>query len=88
MARRGKADLRDLIADGVLFEGASVVGRARSRDYEARITASGDVEVVRGPKIQGSLSKTATRISGYESNGWKFWKVVRDGRRIPLDELR
>jgi modification methylase len=36
----------------------------------------------------GSIHKIASQITGSSANGWTFWSVIRNQRRVPLDHLR
>jgi modification methylase len=58
----------------------------RMRRVSAVVTADGTV-VAAG--FRGSIHKVGATVQNAPScNGWTFWHFERDGRLVPLDELR
>lgn len=79
--------LSDLLADGRLVAGEQLRTIHHGREHFARIERDGSVT---GAEIGSwpTLSAAARALVGGERNGWKFWSVRRDGRWIPVAQLR
>lgn len=75
--------LTDLIADGRLTEGAEL----KHGDLVATVTGEGKLSV------NGSVfdnPTAAAKGAGVTSsvNGWDYWTVERDGKKVPVGDLR
>jgi modification methylase len=77
-----------LVETGLLQPGALLAdpsGRIR-----ARVKADGTL-ATSGPAgdLRGSIHQVGAAVQGAPScNGWTFWHVERDGKRLPIDHLR
>ena len=89
MSERTGFRLQDLVAAGVLATGTAVLARHAGKTYVGRITEEGEIEVQRGRRvIRGTPSGTAKAITGWEVNGWVFWKVEDPAGNSPLARFR
>lgn len=85
--RRFAESLSDLIAARLVEAGEGLRTMRRAGDAEASITGDGRVRV--GDSVYSSLSAAAVAASGNKSEpGWEYWAVVREGRLVPLYNLR
>jgi hypothetical protein len=77
----------DLLADGRLLAGETLRTVHRGQEYRAKVEANGFIS---GSTIgsKPTLSAAARALVGGERNGWKFWTVQRDGRWVPVADLR
>jgi modification methylase len=73
-----------LVERGLITPGTKLYDRMRR--VSAVVTADGTV-VAAG--FRGSIHKVGATVQNAPScNGWTFWHFERDGRLVPLDELR
>ena len=73
-----------LVERGVIAAGTRLYDRMRR--VSAMVTADGTI-VASG--FRGSIHKVGATVQNAPScNGWTFWHFERDGRLVPLDELR
>jgi modification methylase len=73
-----------LVEQGLIAPGARLVD-ARRR-FSALVKADGSVSA---DGHSGSIHRVGALVQGSEScNGWTFWHEERDGRLMPIDELR
>ncbi|MHC3129233.1 MAG: DUF2924 domain-containing protein [Candidatus Bathyarchaeota archaeon] len=54
----------------------------KGRMYEAELTDNSKVKTLHDGKEYDSLSAAARAVSGYQENGWRFWKY-KDGDKYP-----
>jgi hypothetical protein len=78
--------ITDLLSDGRLIAGEQLRAVQHGQEHFARLEANGFITGSFGSKR--SLSAAARTLAGGERNGWKFWTVLRDGRWLPLADLR
>lgn len=76
---------RELLARGMIRAGGELL--AKNGTVSAEILADGEVRV---NGFAGSIHRAGARAAGTPScNGWRFWHIRgRDGKLLPLDELR
>ena len=73
-----------LLEQGLIMPGATLFD-ARKR-FAALVKADGSLRS--GPH-QGSIHKVGALVQGAEAcNGWTFWHQEREGRLLPIDDLR
>jgi modification methylase len=73
-----------LVEAGLILPGEVVTDTAGR--HRATVRADGTLSA--GPAV-GSIHKIGALVQGFPScNGWTFWHLERNGRRIPLDDLR
>ncbi|MFC7399428.1 site-specific DNA-methyltransferase [Chelatococcus sp. GCM10030263] len=73
-----------LVEAGLVAPGETVTDNAGR--HHATVRADGTLSA--GPAV-GSIHKIGALVQGFPScNGWTFWYLERNGRRIPLDDLR
>jgi hypothetical protein len=56
--------------------------------YEARFAGENNLRLTGSPQVTGTPSGLAERIRGSKFNGWRFWRVLRGDRGVPLGDLR
>jgi len=73
-----------LLEQGIIAPGAMLFD-ARRR-YEALVKADGSLQ---SGHFSGSIHKVGALVQGADAcNGWTFWHHERDGRLLPIDDLR
>jgi hypothetical protein len=85
--RRYPESIADLIAAGLLAEGAVLHPISPRYQAEAVVEADGSLRV--GDEVVNAPSTAAQRVTGRVEPGWEFWGVVDDdGRLTSLFDLR
>jgi hypothetical protein len=56
--------------------------------HTATFNVDSDITVVGHPEPAATPNQAVALVSTTKIGGWQFWKVVRDGRLVPLAELR
>ncbi|MFJ5279360.1 hypothetical protein [Streptomyces parvulus] len=78
----------DLIAKGLLPEGAQLVGRRRSEEFHAQVLDDGRIQVASGESF-GSLSAAGEFVLQTKAcPGWNFWRARLGDREPRLVEVR
>lgn len=77
----------DLLADGRLVAGEALRTVHHGQERMAKVEADGSIAVA-GLGSHPTLTAAARALVGGERNGWKFWSVQRDGRWVPVADLR
>jgi hypothetical protein len=86
-ARTGQAALKPLLDSGLLTPGAKVFAAFKGQRYEATVDEEGLLHLADGSKYR-KPSGAAVAITGYETNGWRFWRVASGDKTILLADLR
>lgn len=74
----------DLVAAGLVAVGETL--HSQNRKFSATVKADSHLTA---DGHEGSIHKLGARLLGASAcNGWDFWHAERDGRLVPLDELR
>jgi hypothetical protein len=79
--------LKPLLDAGLLTLNETVWGSYKGARHEATVDADGFLHLADG-NTHKNPSGAAVAITGYETNGWAFWRVDRDGKGIALKALR
>lgn len=79
--------LKALVEAGVVPAGATVFATFKGGRRHASIDADGCLHLDDG-SVYKKPSAAARAVTGYESNGWNFWKIEIDGKTVPLKALR
>jgi hypothetical protein len=79
--------LNALYASGLLTSDDGIYAEFRGNRYDATFQADGQIRICDGRTFQ-SLSAAARAITGYSTNGWAFWRTLRDGEAVTLGALR
>jgi hypothetical protein len=77
----------DLLADGRLMAGEALRTVHHGQERMGKVEADGSIAVA-GLGTHPTLTAAARALVGGERNGWKFWSVQRDGRWVPVANLR
>ncbi len=79
--------LAKLVHDGLIEEGEQLLWERRNHGerHTARVSGGGQLRLEDGT-VHDSPSAAARHLVGYEVNGWRVWKLARDGKS--LDEVR
>jgi hypothetical protein len=80
--------LSHLIAAGLVSVHEPLIAEHRGERFTATFNADGDITVNGHPQPAPTPSEAKDLVTRYKSGGWKFWTVIRDGRSVPLAELR
>ena len=83
-----RTEFGDLVSHGIVPAGSTVVATHKGRRYSATVTPEGSGRLKVPGRPTGSLSAMAKHITGYESNGWRFWKFPQGSNEVPLITLR
>jgi modification methylase len=78
------------IAFGVLVESGLIAPGALLTDAQARHRAEVRADgTIRAGEHTGSIHRVGALVQGLDAcNGWTFWHTVRDGVRVPIDDVR
>jgi hypothetical protein len=79
--------LKALIDAGLMAPGASLFAVYQGQRHEATVDADGIIHLADGTS-HNKPSGAAVAVTGYETNGWTFWKTTIDGQAVRLRELR
>ncbi|WP_433413206.1 hypothetical protein ACQP1V_28925 [Microtetraspora malaysiensis] len=79
-------ELIDLIREGLLAPGTTLIGRSPTNPKTATVNPDGTVQY--GGTRHTSVSSPASQHAGCSVNGWEYWKIDTPGGRVLLDELR
>jgi hypothetical protein len=93
-AKRSTVGMRDLLNAGLIKPGDELVQfvqatpgiKASDTGAKATVTERGTLRI--GRSDYPSVSAAATAISGWQVNGWLFWKISVGGEWQPIQELR
>lgn len=77
----------DLIEGGFLKPGDELQSTSPSRPASAALNADGSISF-EGTSYKAPSGAGKAARGGLETNGWDFWAVVREGRPVPLTEIR
>lgn len=77
---RGTVTLRDPIAADKVRPGTEVIGNHGGQQHRGCVTDDGQIRL-RSRRVTGTPSATAAKMTGFESNGWLFWKVPAQTER-------
>ena len=72
-----KMTLHELIAAGALAIGSDLYHPSRASRREAKVVLGG-IQV--GGKVYPSPSSAARAASGYQTNGWVYWRLATTGK--------
>jgi hypothetical protein len=87
-ARHFAVTIEQLVDSGLLHDGETLVAR-RKRVAQAEATLHRDGFVTVDGQRHSSLSGAAKAVTGTTAApGWRFWGVRRDGKVVPLDDVR
>ncbi|WP_435737375.1 DUF262 domain-containing protein [Cellulosimicrobium sp. PMB13] len=81
---RVRTNVGDLIQAGLLAPGAKIYARAGA--VVANISEEGRIHL--DGNVYPSPSAAGSAVTGHAINGWSYWRIERNGRRVPLAELR
>jgi modification methylase len=57
-----------------------------NKRHKAKVRADGSIV---GGEVKGSIHQVGAALEGAPScNGWTYWCVKRDGKEVPIDDLR
>lgn len=79
--------LKALLDAGLLEAGATVCATFSRRRHEARVDDLGFLYLADG-SVHKNPSSAARKLTGYETNGWTFWRVAGEGKPTSLKTLR
>ena len=79
--------LKALVDAGVIPVGATVFANFKGGRREATVDACGRLHLDDG-SVHKNPSGAARRLTGYESNGWNFWRLELGGKTVSLKALR
>lgn len=84
--------LEDLHSAGLLRDGERLIARYKGRDFDGTFKAPDCIEVM-GVAYESLSEATLPVVRTVDPrnsgrNGWVFWQVEREGRRVELAELR
>ena len=79
--------ISDLVASGLLVPNETVTRTYKGTAFTATVTADGTMRTEDGVEYW-SPSGASDAISGQSTNGWRWWRVERDGREVELSVLR
>jgi hypothetical protein len=77
-----------VIAAGLLSIDEPLLADHGGSRHTATFNADGDITVAGHPEPVATLNQAAALVTTSKIGGWRFWKVIRDDKHIPLDELR
>ena len=79
--------LKPLLDVGLLADGTKLWGSFHGQRHEATVDGDGFVLLPDG-SAPLSPSGAGQKITGYATNGWKFWNAEVDGQELSLKQLR
>lgn len=84
--RKLSGSIGELVRQGLVPDGRIHASYKGTR-YDAVISSDGAIRLEDGTS-HTSLSQAAVHITGIPTNGWTFWKTLREGRTVTLGSLR
>jgi hypothetical protein len=81
------AALKTLVDAGLIPTGAIVFATFKGGRREATVDADGCLHLDDG-SVHRKPSGAARAVTGYETNGWNFWRIESEGKTVPLKTLR
>jgi hypothetical protein len=79
--------LKALLDAGSLASGATIHADYKGRRYTATVDEEGCLRLEDG-SVHKNPSGAAVKVTGYETNGWRFWRAEVKGKTVPLGDLR
>lgn len=79
--------LKPLIEQGLLASEATVFATFKGQRHEATVTDDGSLRLPDGT-VERNPSGAAVKVTGYETNGWGFWRTEVGGKSVRLRDLR
>lgn len=82
--------LKDLVDDGIILPNTKIMGRKNKISFQGTITQNGQILVnINGVnKYFDSPSGAAKAILGHDINGWDWWSVIKEDKKISLSVFR
>ena len=75
--KKGRRTLRRIIRE-IPPVGSEFIGRSHGKRYSATVIAApsypGGRAIQIGNTVYSNLSSAANGVTGYKTNGWRFWK--------------
>ena len=95
--RKSAVTLQELLSAGLISSGETLVAEHKGKALRAKVRS--DAQVTFKGATHGSLSVAAgaakRSVDGPPKqglyphvNGWTFWRVKREGQRVPIGSLR
>jgi hypothetical protein len=86
---RFDVSLRQLVDQGLLPAGSTLVGSYRNNEYKAEVTREGRIRIESGDEFEAASPAAMAVLEKPSWNGWTFWHVLNsDGSTTRLDEIR
>lgn len=82
-----KITVLDLINMKILKTGQVIFANYNGSDYQALITEDGKIKLEHNNKMFNSLSSAGVEITGYQVNGWIFWKAKGINGEMTIKDL-
>jgi hypothetical protein len=91
-AKRTRAcyDVRiaDLVATGTLKSDERLIGEYKGQTYSAAVRRDGRIQLDSGELFNAPSPAAMFLIDRQACNGWDFWRIRRNGRKVTLKSVR